>query len=206
MMEAQPNRRVLIVDDQREIHEDFSEMLRSPTRSSDDLASAFLERLPERPRLPSFELLHAYGGEEALQVVTEASGSDRPIAVAFVDIRMPPGMDGLETVRRIREMDRELEVVIMTAYTEQPLSEILREMDLPHKLLYIRKPFSREEVQQITLSLSTKWNLERQVRAGERRLAEAHRRLDEVEGLKSEVERLRSALQERAPTNAADPG
>ena len=66
---------------------------------------------------------------------------------------MPPGIDGVEAVRRMRAVDRDLEVVIMTAYSDKPLSAIIGDVDLLHKILYVRKPFAREEVQQISLSL-----------------------------------------------------
>ena len=165
------NTRVLVVDDQREIHTDFDEMLRPTAAESraDDLAAAFL---PEEGRvpLPHFELLHAMSGEDACAVVEAAREESRPVALAYVDVRMPPGIDGLETIRRIRRIDREVELVIMTAYTDRHLSEVVRNMELLHKLLYIRKPFAREEVQQITLSLVAKWNVEREIVLGRQRL------------------------------------
>ena len=76
---------------------------------------------------------------------------------------MPPGIDGIETIRRIRKIDRDVEIVIMTAYTDKALPEIVHDMELLHKLLYIRKPFAHEEIQQITLSLVGKWNVEREL-------------------------------------------
>ena len=143
------NRRVLVVDDQQEIHTDFDEMLRPGVAESlaDELAAAFL---PEEGKisLPHFELLHAMSGEEACAVVEAGREESRPVALAYVDVRMPPGIDGIETIRRIRRVDREVELVIMTAYTDRHLSEVMRNMELLHKLLYIRKPFAREEVQQ----------------------------------------------------------
>ena len=165
------NNRVLIVDDQPEIHSDFREMLeRSPVMALlDDLAAAFDDE-PAVGFLPQFELFHATDGEEACAVVRAARASDHRIAVAFVDIRMPPGIDGVETARRMREADSDVEIVLMTAYTDQSLSEIIHGMPAPHKLLYIRKPFSREEIQQITLSLVGKWNIEQALAASHQRL------------------------------------
>ena len=69
---------------------------------------------------------------------------------------MPPGIDGIETIRQIRAFEKNLEIVIMTAYTDKPLHEIVTNMELLHKLLYIRKPVAREEIQQITLSFGRK--------------------------------------------------
>ena len=178
------NTRVLIVDDQKEIHDDFREMLlpRSTTAASDDLVASFLDPRdrPTGQPLPPFDLVHARTGEEGADAVKQGRERNEPVAVAFVDVRMPPGIDGVEAVRRMRTADRDLEVVIMTAYSDKPLSAIIGDVDLLHKLLYIRKPFAREEIQQISLSLVKKWNLERDLAAGRRQLTDGHRRLEAV--------------------------
>ncbi len=175
------NNRVLIVDDQTEIHDDFKEMLKPGGQhgASDSLAVAFV-REEEEAWFPEFELLHASSGEEAYEVIRAGEESNRPVAVAYVDIRMPPGIDGVETIRRIREIDRDVEIVIMTAYTDKTLPEIVEDMELLHKLLYIRKPFEHEEIQQITLSLAGKWNVERELEEKGRQLTNSHRRLEAV--------------------------
>ena len=176
------NTRVLIVDDQREIHDDFTEMLRpTPAQrpADDDLAAAFVDE-EETPVLPQFELLHATTGEQAYDIIANGKEWNLPIAVTYMDIRMPPGIDGIETIRRVRAIDRDIEIVIMTAYADRPLSQIVQDMELLHKLLYIRKPFMHEEIQQITLSLVGKWNVERELAENQRRLAGSHRRLQAV--------------------------
>ena len=76
-------------------------------------------------------------GEEACQLVASSKEANQPIAVAYIDIRMPPGIDGIETIRRIRASDRDIEIVIMTAYTDKSLPEIVHDMELLHKMLYI---------------------------------------------------------------------
>ena len=175
------NNRVLIVDDQDEIHQDFNEMLGAgrARASTDELAAAFVTE-EDRSFLPDFEILHAGSGEEACRIVETAQESDRPIAAAYVDIRMPPGIDGIETIRRIRRIDRDIEIVIMTAYTDKSLPEIIHDMELLHKVLYIRKPFAREEIQQITLSLVGKWNVERALAEKQVKLASSNQRLEAV--------------------------
>jgi len=170
--EDSKSNRVLIVDDQDEIHQDFEEMLKPESTSSltDDLAKAFGSNTDEIFP-PDLKLLHARSGHEAYEIVKKAIAEGTPIAVAYIDVRMPPGWDGIETIRKIREIDKDIEIVIMTAYNNKPLSEIVRNMELLHKILYIRKPFAREEVQQITISLVEKWNVERE-------LAEKNRQLE----------------------------
>ena len=175
------NYRVLVVDDQREIHQDFEEMLTpgATGASTDDLADAFASEVDES-FLPKFELLYARSGAEAYEKIKTAIETDDPIAVAYIDIRMPPGMDGIETTRRIRSIDENIEIVLMTAYTDKSLSEIVREMDLLHKLLYIRKPFAREEIQQITIALAEKWNVESELGDKRRQLEISNQRLEAV--------------------------
>ena len=175
------NYRVLVVDDQREIHQDFDEMLTPGLTgsSTDDLAEAFASEVDES-FLPKFELLHARSGAEAYDMIKTAIETDNPIAVAYIDIRMPPGMDGIETTRRIRAIDENVEIVLMTAYTDKSLGDIVREMELLHKLLYIRKPFAREEIQQITLALAEKWNVEGELGDKHRQLEVSNQRLEAV--------------------------
>ncbi len=173
------NYRVLIVDDQEEIHNDFEEMLASGStkRATDELAAAFVAQ-SDKLVLPQFELSHAASGEEAGAMVKAAQESNRPFALAYIDVRMPPGTDGVETVRQIRQFEQDIEIVIMTAYSDKTLPEIVNDMELLHKLLYIRKPFSREEIQQITLSLTGKWNIEQELAKYRRELEDSNRQLE----------------------------
>ena len=175
------NKRVLIVDDQKEIHSDFVEMLKLNLvdRLTDELGADFLPK-EDRAFLPEFELSHAISGEEASQVVQAARASNCPFAVAYIDIRMPPGIDGIETMRRIRQIDSAIEIVIMTAYTDRPLPEIIQDMELLHKVLYLRKPFAREEIQQITLALVEKWNVGQALAEKQQQLTDSHQRLEAV--------------------------
>ena len=181
-MDAQRNTRVLVVDDQDDIHMDFEEMLASAAGGllTDELASAFDDQAREDAPIVDFELHHAMNGEKAIEAVQRACADGEPLAVAFIDIQMPPGMDGVEAARRIRRIDRDLEIVLMTAHTGKRLKEIVRDMESLHKLLYIRKPFAREELQQIAMSLVAKWNLERRLDAGREALAASHDRLEAV--------------------------
>ena len=176
-MSGRMNARVLIVDDEKDIHSDFEDMLRpSATPVTDELAEAFLQE-PASEQPYRYDLLHALSGEEAYHQVAAGRRRKQPIPVAYIDIRMPPGIDGVETIRRIRKIDRAIEIVIMTAYTDKPLPEIVHDMELLHKLLYIRKPFAREEVQQITRALVEKWHVERKLEAQRRELSASYQRL-----------------------------
>ena len=176
------NYRVLIVDDEAGIHSDFRDMLNpNGTQAlTDELAETLLDESAENNPsfLPNFELLHATSGESAFDIIRAGKASNRPIAVAYIDIRMPPGIDGVEAIRRIRQIEKDIELVIMTAYTDKPLPEIVRDMELLHKLLYIRKPFAPEEVQQITIALVEKWNVEQTLTKKQQQLITNHQNLE----------------------------
>jgi len=158
------NNRVLIVDDDESIHQDFETILKPflTETSTDELAKAFGSEIDEG-FLPEFEFIHARNGKEAFEIVRTSLEEDNPIAVAYIDIKMPPGWDGVETTRKIRKIDPDIEIVIMTAHTEQPLSEIIDGMESLHKLLYLKKPFEGrgEVIQAMTISLIEKWNMEK---------------------------------------------
>ena len=182
------NSRILIVDDQPELHDDFVEMLvpSAGQWASDDLASVFDGAgEPESARhgvvvLPRFELSHAFNGLEACKRIEDACRAGKPFALAFVDVRMPPGIDGIEAIQRIRETDREVEVVVMTAYSDRSLGDIVRGTELLHKMLYVRKPFTREEIQQVAMCLVGKWNIERALARRSQEIAASNRTLQAV--------------------------
>ena len=180
------NTRVLIVDDEPAIHDDFREMLRRPAAASTDaLAAAFLptETRPEA----GFDLRHVQSGESAFEAVRDANAAGEPIAVAYVDIRMPPGMDGVATIRAIRTIDPHIELVVMTAHSDRTLPEIAEGIAPKHKLLFIRKPFSRDEIRQTTTALVEKYDTERRLAARERDLATGNRRLQAILGATGEA-------------------
>ena len=143
---------------------------------TDAFVDLFLDE-PEKSYLPDFDILHAMSGEQACEIVKASKESNRPIAVGFIDVRMPPGIDGIEAIHQIRQMDKNIELVIMTAYTDRPLPEIIHDMELLHKLLYIRKPFVQEEIQQLALSLVEKWNIDVEKRKAEQELIKSQQQL-----------------------------
>jgi len=91
----------------------------------------------------------------------EAVRKNEPFTLAFIDVRMPPGWDGMETAKRIRALDPEIELVIVTAYSDHSIEEIVRAVGSSDKLLFLRKPFDPDELRQLALSLTSKWYLSR---------------------------------------------
>ncbi len=162
-MESHENRRVLIVDDNESIHADFRKILAASNDLTAEVESAaatlFDEVETAKASGTHFEIDSAHQGEDGLARVQVAVEQRRPYALAFVDVRMPPGWDGVETVRRIWEVDRQIQVVICTAYSDYSWSEMIGELGETDNLLILKKPFDIVEVRQLASALVMKWNL-----------------------------------------------
>jgi two-component system, NtrC family, sensor kinase len=106
-----------------------------------------------------FQLDSAYQGHEGLALVKQAVEQGERYAMAFVDVRMPPGWDGVETTARIWEVDPDLQVVICTAYADCSWDEMLQKLGQSDRLVILKKPFDSIEVFQLANSLCRKWQL-----------------------------------------------
>jgi signal transduction histidine kinase len=186
--EPNPNSfRLLIVDDNPAIHDDIRKILAGRDDADQDFADAKArifgrpESVPQRSR---FELDSAFQGEEAQALVREAARAGRPYALAFVDVRMPPGWDGIETIGRLWEQAPDLQVVLCTAYSDYSWEEIFRKLGKPDSLVILKKPFDNIEVTQIAHALTEKWQLtllrERHVKELDLLVAERTRELRET--------------------------
>lgn len=208
------NRRVLICDDTPSIHEDFRKIL-CPARKQDRQSlSSMIASLKqgksdddEAAGAPTataitYELEHAHQGQQALKMVERALEAGRPYALAFVDVRMPPGWDGIETIKRIWQSDSYLEMVICTAYSDYSWDSILDQIGTTDQLQFIRKPFDFVSIKQMGLALTTKWNLglrsrqyvddlEQEVSARTRQLSD---KIAELEKALEEIRQLRGIL------------
>jgi PAS domain S-box-containing protein len=199
----QINHRILIVDDNPAIHADFHKVLTGKNGHEPALLqteealfgagdASVLDRI--------FELDSAYQGPEALERVVEALAAGRPYAMAFVDVRMPPGWDGIETITRIWQRAPDLQVVICTAYSDYSWSEMIASLGSPDNLVILKKPFDTIEVVQLAHALTRKWELNRQAqfKLGEltRMVAERTRALEQAN------QELRRQVQERLQAEA----
>ena len=157
-------RRILIVDDNRAIHEDFRKILLADSASAEmeDLETLMFGAGGPSPGRPAYEIDSAYQGEEALTLMLAASSAGRPYALAFVDMRMPPGWDGLETIGQLWKVDASLQVVICSAYSDHSWSEITKKLNPSDGLLILKKPFDVIEAVQLASTLTRKWTLHRQ--------------------------------------------
>ena len=168
------NRRILLIDDMPSIHEDFRKILSAAPAAPDldAVKAALFDQTTKRPA-DSFELDSAYQGRDAVAMVETAVRAGQPYAMAFVDMRMPPGWDGVETIERLWRIDPHMQVVICTAYSDHPWEEVLARLDVQDRLLIIKKPFDIIEVSQLARMLTAKWELARQAASQMNRLEQA---------------------------------
>jgi len=155
------NRRILVIDDNRAIHDDFRKILSPPGAPDEELHEAEASIFGASPAIERvrYQVDAACQGEEGKKLVEQAMAEGRPYAMAFVDVRMPPGWDGIETVRRIWEVCPDLQVVICTAYADCSWAEIQQKTNPLDRLLLLRKPFDPVEVLQLAHALTEKWRL-----------------------------------------------
>ena len=160
----EPNRRILIVDDNRAIHEDFAKILGAGEPDRDGLAALEKELFGAEVEAvldQLFELDSAYQGEEALQKVRAARERKRPYALMFVDVRMPPGLDGIQTTARLLEQDPDVGIVICSAYSDHSWEEMTEAFGTTDRVLILKKPFDTVEVRQLAHALQRRWELAR---------------------------------------------
>ncbi|KNH25641.1 ATPase [Pseudomonas syringae] len=155
------NRRILLIDDTPSIHEDFRKILTPASEQHvelDEMEAALFGNEVKSARA-LFELDSAYGGQEGLGKLIQALQENRPYALAFVDMRMPEGWDGAQTIEHLWQQDPQLQVVVCTAYSDYSWDELLERLHAHDRLLILKKPFDNIEVQQMANTLLTKWEM-----------------------------------------------
>ena len=151
--------RILVVDDNTEIHNDFKKILgksESVDKNFSELAELFGDSNPEVDGL-NIEIDSAYQGKEAIEMVRQSVRDGRPYCLAFVDVRMPPGLDGIETTQRLWEIDPEIQIVICSAYSDYSWQEIVNQLEHSDQFLILKKPFENIEVRQLANALHLRW-------------------------------------------------
>lgn len=154
--------KIIVIDDNKAIHQDFIKIL--SVNEADDLSGVEKKLFgdvgaPKKSVLPYFQIDTASQGQEGARMVEEAFKAGHPYALAFVDIRMPPGWDGVETVKHIWDIDPEIQVVICTAYSDYSWEETVEELGQKENLLILKKPFDNIAVRQLAYALTKKWQL-----------------------------------------------
>ncbi|MBL8816745.1 MAG: response regulator [Planctomyces sp.] len=158
--------RILVVDDNPAIHEDFRKLLGRPRcdvlRNTElELFGTTVDTDRESPDV-SYILHSAFQGQQAFAMLKAAIANGEPYSVAFVDVRMPPGWNGVETIEELWKLDPTLDIVLCTAYSDYSWREIVERLGYTDKLLILRKPFEAVELRQMAMTLSAKALLKKQ--------------------------------------------
>lgn len=168
--------RILIIDDNPSIHVDFIKILTAESSKKNRLSyfenKIFGPSTETKPSLPRFQINSASQGHEGIEKISAAIKEGNPFALAFVDVRMPPGIDGIETTKKIWELDRDIQIVICTAFSDYTWEETVEKLGQRENLLILKKPFDNVAVRQLTCALTKKWQLLQESREYTRSLEE----------------------------------
>ena len=154
--------KIIVIDDNKAIHKDFIKTLSfTETTAQSDIEKKLFGDIPQKNKniLPHFQIDTALQGQEGVKLIKQAFEDGNPYALAFVDIRMPPGWDGIETIKHIWKVDPEIQMVICTAYSDYSWEETVEHLGKKDNLLILKKPFDNISVRQLAYSLTKKWQL-----------------------------------------------
>src|SRR6202167_3293515 len=161
------SRRILVIDDNPAIHEDFRKILTGDDKTNSAISEAeraIFGEVDVAPDRPSFEMDSAMQGQEGVERLRNALARGESYALAFVDMRMPPGWNGLETIERLWALDDNLQVVICSAHSDTDWNEIIARLGHADKLLIIKKPFEPIEILQCACAMTRKGHNEKMMR------------------------------------------
>jgi len=167
--------RVLVVDDEAEIRDAYRQILVDSDANQEiagfrELRSRLFRKAPTESsqsrtvsRSVTFDAVFCDQAEAGVAAVKESLARNEPFAVVFLDVRMPPGKDGVWAAKQIRELDPAVEIVICTAYSDADPCDIGGMVPPEDKLSYLQKPFHPHEVRQLSIALASKWRAERRI-------------------------------------------
>ncbi len=192
-------KKIIVMDDDKQILEVYLQILAPPEKkavtSSEALEAVVYGGAAQRSFAISeqYDLITAMQGQDGFEMIKQARESNSPFTLAFIDVRMPPGWDGIETASKIREIDSDIEIVMVTAYSDRERNELVTKIGTPEKLLYLKKPFDPDEIKQLALSLTGKWCLEKALKNAHDKM---ERRVEErTAELQKSNEELKTAKQ-----------
>ena len=190
--------RILVIDDNPNIHKDFQTILLEEEESTtlNSLRNeVFGDKNSQHVNKSVYELDFASQGKEGCEKVKQACSESRPYELAFVDMRMPPGWDGLKTIEHMWQIDPNVQVVICTAYSDYSWGEISERLGRSENLLILKKPFDSAEVAQFASALTQKWVLAKQATLKTEQLEEMVK--ERTEALTQEIAERREAEQKQ---------
>lgn len=177
MVEDRPRKfRILAVDPDDEMLTSYRDVLCYEGEEASALEALFnpetlVEEISSELDKPIFEVSLHRNGRDALKEAAHSIGRNGPFAVALVEMNQMGGLDGVQVAERLRAIDPNVEIVMVTASADVPLRELNKRVPPPDKLLYIQKPFRSQELRQLANSLCHKWHAELQLKEFNERLS-----------------------------------
>ena len=162
----QSNHRILVIDDVESVHDVFRRILIGssiPKVVHDKDAAAFGSGSVLN-KMPIFEIDSAFNGEEGLGLIEKSLLENRPYFMAFVDVRLGSGWDGVQTTCKIWQQYPDLNVVLCTGFTDRPWEDLVKSLGFLDRMMVLIKPFEVTEVKQLAVGLSEKWRLNQQAK------------------------------------------
>ena len=188
----QQNRKILLVDDEARILDELYKVLTPQNHSNEELSELedhlFGTSETHKKDIISYDVCRCHQGDEAICEVQKALEEELPFAVAFIDVQMPPGPDGVSTAEQIRNIDPNIQIVIITGHSDFEVSEIAKRVPPEDKLLFLQKPIHSQEITQFALALTAKWQSEHLLRKQNETLVELNQSLKENVELRKELE------------------
>ena len=179
----QQNRKILLVDDEARIVDELFKVLTPQELGNDELGELedhlFGKSESNKKKIISYDVCRCQQGDEAICEVQKALEKEQPFAVAFIDVQMPPGPDGVATAEQIRKLDPNIQIVIITGHSDFDVCEIAERVPPEDKLLFLQKPVHSQEITQFALALTAKWQSEHLLRKQNETLIEMNQTLKE---------------------------
>jgi DNA-binding NtrC family response regulator len=188
----QQNRKILLVDDEARIVDELFKVLTPQELGNDELVELedhlFGTSESNKKQTVSYDVCRCQQGDEAICEVQKALEKEQPFAVAFIDVQMPPGPDGVATAEQIRKIDPNIQIVIITGHSDFDVCEISERIPPEDKLLFLQKPVHSQEITQFALALTAKWQSDHLLRKQNETLIETNQSLKENIELRKELE------------------
>jgi CheY-like chemotaxis protein len=147
-------RRLLVIDDNEGTHHDFRKILADRSSALDNLESLLFEEEKQPELACHYQIDSAFQGQDGLEMVRQANLEGKPYELAFVDLRMPPGWDGIETITHIWEVDPLLPVVLCAAFLGQSHADVIRKLGRSQGLCIVEKPFESAQIQELARTIT----------------------------------------------------
>ena len=199
--------RIIIIDDNPDIHQDFVQVL-TPSQKPQliekvrdefvDVSNPAIANIETDTNflIPEFQFDTAMQGQEGVEKIKLALEMGNPYALAFVDIKMPPGWDGIETIQHMWKIDKDIQVVICTAYSDYTLEDTIQKLGARDNLLVLKRPFDDIAVRQLACALARKWLLARDVKNHSELLQRTVK--EQTESLQHSLSLLRATIESSA--------